>query len=91
MWSVYAKNCTELILKILSDNMVVRTILHWIITLVILGLFAAMAVYWIMYAIDPGASSQEWTFLMIWTGGISVITYSLCKYYLDTYVQVDKI
>ena len=69
----------------------IGTIHHWNITLRILCSFAAFPVYWIMYMLDPAASSQDWTFLMISTGALSVAIGYYCKYYMATYVQIDKI
>ena len=85
------KISTAFILMNLSGILDIGIIDQWKITLSILGFFAAIPVYWSMYVLGPAASSQEWTFLMISTGALSVMTYTFCKYYMVTYVQIDKI
>ena len=67
------------------------TVNQWYLTLVILYLVAAIPFYWCMVALNPGTNMHEWVYLIIPTGSVCASLWSLCKYYLDTYVQIDKI
>ena len=77
--------------NIISDSMHMPTVIQWNLTLTILTSVALIPFYWCMLALNPMANLQDWLFLIIPTGVICAIIWSLCKYYLDTYVQIDKI
>ena len=67
------------------------TVIQWNLTLIILTSVAAIPFYWGMFALNPMANFEEWLFLIITTGVICAMIWSYCKYYLDTYVHLDKI
>ena len=67
------------------------TVNQWHLTLGILTSVAAIPFYGYTLALSPMTNEPEWVFLIIPAGALSILTWSLCKYYLDTYVQIDKI
>ena len=67
------------------------TVIQWKLTLFILTSVAAIPFYWFIFAINPGTNIHMWVYLIIPIGLICVAIWSWFKYYLDTYVQIDKI
>ena len=67
------------------------TVIQWKLTLFILTSVAAIPFYWFTFALNRRMNIHEWVYLIIPTGAICISIWSLSKYYLDTYVQIDKI
>ena len=67
------------------------TVNQWYLTLVILTSVAAIPFYWGMFALNTMPNLHEWLFLIIPTVALCMFIWALCKYYLDTYVHLDKI
>ena len=79
------------ITDIIAGIMHMPTVIQWYLTLVILTAVVAIPVKWCMVALNPETNMHECAFLIIPTGVASVLIWFLCKYYLDIYVQIEKI
>ena len=79
------------ITDIIACTMHMPTVIQWYLTLFILASVAAIPFYWFLFAINPGTNIHMWVYLIIPIGLICVAIWSWSKYYLDTYVQIDKI
>ena len=64
---------------------------QWYLTLTVLTSLAIIPVYWCMIALSPATNSTEWVFLIISTTGLSMFIWTWSKFYLDRYVQMEKI
>ena len=67
------------------------SVTQWYYTLMILTCVTAIPINWLLIALNPVSNTPEWVYLTIGTTALGIYLWSWCKYYLDTYVNLDKI
>ena len=76
---------------IITGTLHLPTINQWKFTFEILTSLAAIPFYGYKVALNPVTNLSHLAFLSIPAVSISMFLWLLCKYYVDAYVQLDKI
>ena len=76
---------------IIAGSIDEASVTQWYYTLMILTCVTAIPINWLLIALNPVSNTPEWVYLTIGTTALGIYLWSWCKYYLDTYVNLDKI